>query len=251
MKKIKFIFISLFPEKIKSFLDYSIIKKPIERGEVIIDFINLRNFGKNKQKQVDDFQYGPGRGMVLMIEPLYEAIQEAKKRIEGAYQVILLTPQGEIWKQERIAPLLSKYTNFIFVAGNYEGFDERIRAYVDCEWSIGDYVLSGGELPALVIANSLIRMLPNTIREESKTEDSFTKGRLDYPVYTKPLIFKNQKVPEILLSGHHENIKKWRKKTALYKTWKRRSDLLKTIVPTTEETKLIKEFINEAKNKFK
>ncbi len=221
------IFITLFPNFIESFFEYSIIKKAINCKKVEFKVVDLRDFGIGKHKKVDDYQYGPGKGMVLRPEPIYEALQQTKKELKGSTFTILVSPRGKQFKQSIAQQFVDKYNNLILISGNYEGFDERICDFVDSEISVGDYVLTGGELPALTIANAVSRLVDGVIKEESRLNESFRNNLLDYPVYTKPLLFKEKKVPEILLSGNHKKIQEWRKKQAIKKTKNNNPDLFK------------------------
>lgn len=214
--------LTLFPLMFSGFLEESIIKRAIEKEIVDIHTINFRKFSHLSNQQVDDTPYGGGSGMVLRCEPLVEAIEKTKTKDS---KVILLCPQGTPYNQQK-ALKLSEEKHLIFVCGHYEGFDERIRSFVDEEISIGDYVLTGGELPAMVMIDSIVRLLPGVIKETSFLEDSFMNNRLDYPTYTKPVEFRGMKVPDVLLSGHHQKIKEWREEQALLNTKKRRADLL-------------------------
>ncbi len=214
--------LTLFPEMFKGFLEESIIKRAIQSSKVEINLHNIRDFSKDPHKKVDDYGFGGGAGMVLMPEPVYDAIESV--RTENS-KVILLTPQGVPYQQSH-AYELARSSHLILVCGHYEGFDERIRSFVDEEISIGDYVLTGGEIPSMVITDSVVRLLPGVIEEESHIQDSFHNQLLDYPVYTKPVDFRGMKVPDVLLSGHHANIQKWRYEEQLKKTKERRPDLL-------------------------
>lgn len=198
--------LTLFPNMFEGFINESIIKRAIEKNIVKINVHNIRDYSLSKNKQVDDYPYGGGAGMVLMCEPIFRAIDALR---EEDSLVIMLTPSGETYK-ESTAYSLTKYKHIILLCGHYEGFDERIKTIVDMELSIGDYVLTGGELPAMVVADSVIRLLDGVINKESLMNESFNDDLLDYPVYTKPKEFRGMKVPEVLLSGHHANIKKWR-----------------------------------------
>ena len=200
--------LTLFPKMFEGFLTESIIKRAIEKKRVEINIINFRDFSELNNSQVDDTPYGGGSGMVLMVEPLVRAIEHYKTKDA---KVILLSPEGKVYNQEK-ARTLKNEKHLILVCGHYEGFDERIHNFVDEEISIGDYILTGGEIPAMAVSDSIIRLLDGVIKEESYTEESFTNNLLDYPTYTKPREFRGLKVPEILLSGNHEEIKKWRKK---------------------------------------
>ena len=198
--------LTLFPKMFEGFLTESIIKRAIEKNIVEIKVHNIRDYSLSKNKQVDDYPYGGGAGMVLMCEPIFRAIDDLK---QDNSLVIMLTPSGTTFKED-IAYSLSKEKHIILLCGHYEGFDERIKTIVDMELSIGDYVLTGGELPAMVVADSITRLLDGVINKESLASESFNDDLLDYPVYTKPAEFRGLKVPEVLLSGHHANIKKWR-----------------------------------------
>ena len=214
--------LTLFPKMFEGILEESIIKRAIEKGIVEINIIDFREFSHLSNHQVDDTPYGGGSGMVLRCEPLVEAIESVKTMDS---KVLLMCPQGVPYKEKK-AIELSKEKHLIFVCGHYEGYDERIRNFVDEEISIGDYVLTGGEIPAMAIMDSVIRLLPGVIKEDSYLEDSFMNNRLDYPTYTKPATFRGLTVPEVLLSGDHAKIKQWREEQALEKTKKRRKDLL-------------------------
>ncbi len=214
--------LTLFPNMFDGFLNESIIKRAIEKEVVSINVVNFRNYSKLNNSQVDDTPYGGGAGMVIMCDPIVSAIEDLK---DDDTTVILMTPQGIPYKQETARSLRIK-KHIILVCGHYEGFDERIRNFVDMEISIGDYVLTGGELPAMVICDSVIRLLDGVIREGSHIEDSFTDNMLDYPTYTKPYDFRGMKVPDVLLSGNHKNIEEYRKEESLKRTKERRPDLL-------------------------
>ena len=214
--------LSIFPNMFDGFLNTSIIKRAISMGKVQINVHDIRKYSKDKHKRVDDYGYGGGKGMVLMPQPIFDAVDDLKK---DESIVLLMTPQGERYNQS-MAYDFSKEKHIIIICGHYEGFDERIRVLADYEISIGDYVLTGGEIPSMVIADSITRLLGGVIEEESHVNDSFNNNLLDYPVYTKPADFRGMKVPDVLLSGHHANIDKFRKEEALKKTLERRPDLL-------------------------
>ena len=214
--------LTIFPEMFDGFIKTSIIKRAIEKNKVEIQIHDIRKYSKDKHKKVDDYSYGGGRGMVLMPQPVFDAVEDIKTKDS---KVLLMTPQGKQYKQE-LAYDLSKEKHIIIICGHYEGFDERIRTLADIEVSIGDYVLTGGELPSMVITDSIVRLLDGVIEKESHINDSFNNNLLDYPVYTKPENFRGMKVPEVLLSGHHANIEKYRQEEALKKTIERRPDLL-------------------------
>lgn len=210
--------ITLFPEMFKGPFDESIIKRAQDKKLVEINIHNLRGWTKDKHKTVDDRPFGGGKGMVLMIEPICTALGDLKKKDT---KVILLSPQGKVFNQKK-AKSMAKYKHIIFISGHYEGFDERIRDHlIDEEISIGNYVLTGGELPTMVIVDTIVRLLPNVLEKEATEKESFSnEDILDYPQYTRPSDFNGWKVPEILLSGNHAEIEKWRNKKAGEKTKK-------------------------------
>ena len=214
--------LSLFPEMFDGFLGTSIIKRAIDNGLVDIEVHNFRDYSLDKHKRVDDYPYGGGAGMVLMCEPIFRAI-EAIKTDDSL--VIMLTPGGKTFKQE-MAVDLSKKKHLILLCGHYEGFDERIKTIVDMEVSIGDYVLTGGEIPAMVMTDAITRLIPGVITDESLDSESFNDGLLDYPVYTKPAEFRGMKVPDVLLSGHHQKISDYRNNERIKRTSEDRSDLI-------------------------
>ncbi len=214
--------LTLFPNMIEGFLKESILKRAMEKGVVEIQVHNIRDYSKDPHKKVDDYGFGGGQGMVLMPQPIFDAVDALRQE---KTKVLLMTPQG-IPYHEKIAYDLTKESHLIIICGHYEGFDERIRTLADMEISIGDYVLTGGELPSLVITDSVVRLLSGVIKEESHENDSFHDSLLDYPVYTKPVDYRGMKVPEVLLSGHHKNIEAWRKEEQMKRTKMRRPDLL-------------------------
>ncbi len=219
--------ITIFPEILQSSLNYSIIKRAREKGLVEINLINLRDFATDKHKSVDDYPFGGGAGMVMMIEPVYRAIESLKK--ERKYDEIIYTSPDGIHLNQKLANRLSLLENIIILAGHYKGVDQRIRDYlVTMEISIGDYVLSGGELPAAIITDSIVRLLPGAISDEqSALTDSFQDDLIAPPVYTRPVNFKGWKVPDILLSGNTPEIEKWRLEQSLERTKRLRPHLLK------------------------
>lgn len=235
---------SLFPEMFQGPLSESLIGKAKEKGILNIDVVNFREYATNKFKHVDDTPYGGGVGMLLMPEPIVLALRDQLPQ-DTQTRIILVSPQGKVFTQED-ANELSKCDSLAFICGHYEGFDERIRDYVTDEYSIGDYVLTGGELPAMVMIDSIARLMPGVIKEQASFEDdSFYHGLLEYPQYTKPRVFEGKEVPEVLLSGHHKNIAKWQKKEALRRTLERRPDLLETYTLSKEEQKLMDELLQE------
>lgn len=230
--------LTLFPKMFEGFLSESIIKRAIDNKKVNIEVNNLRDYTNDKHKHVDDTPYGGGKGMVLKCEPIFNAVKNLKTKKS---KVILLSPQGVPFTQ-RLAKKLSSEEHLIMICGHYEGFDERINSIVDMEISIGDYVLTGGELPSMVITDSVTRLLPGVIESESSENDSFENDLLDYPTYTKPREFEGMKVPDILLSGDHKKIDEWRKNEAVKNTSKKRPDLIKS-----KKISLNKEFVKEIK----
>ena len=221
----KFDVLTLFPEMFEA-VKQSILGKAIEKGLIDINLVNIRDFSKNKHKKVDDTPYGGGAGMVMMPDVVYDAYSSVTDK-ENA-KVIYLSPQGKVLNQEKVKEL-SKENHLILLCGHYEGIDQRVLdEIVDEEISIGDYVLTGGELPAMVLIDSVSRYVKGVLKEESVEEESFSNNKLlEYPQYTRPEEFRGKKVPEVLISGHHQNIKKWREEKALEVTKKKRPDLLK------------------------
>ncbi len=220
--------LTLFPEMFAGVLGESIIKRARERGLVDINLVNFREYARDNHRSVDDKPYGGGPGMVLMCGPIFDAVEDIKKNGEPPDAVILLSPQGRTLNQE-IASELAEKKRLILIAGHYEGFDERIREHVATdEISIGDYVLTGGEIPAMVVMDTVIRLIPGVLgHEQSPDEESFSPGGpgLEYPQYTRPEEYRGWKVPDVLLSGHHEQIRKWRYRQAQQRTQQRRPDL--------------------------
>ena len=214
--------LTLFPTVIESYLNESIIKRAIEKNIVEIKVHNIRDYSKDPHKKVDDYPYGGGAGMVLMPQPIFDAVRALKT---SDSKVILMTPQGKTYNQ-KIAHSLVKDKHLIIICGHYEGFDERIRTIADIELSIGDFIMTGGEIASLAIIDSTVRLIDGVINKKSYEDDSFENGLLDYPVYTHPYDFEGLKVPDVLLSGHHENINKWRFSEQLKRTKERRPDLL-------------------------
>ena len=215
-------FLTIFPKYYEAFQSESIVARAIEKQLVEINVIDFRNYTTNKHNKVDDEIYGGGQGMLLMVEPIDRALMA----LQEPSKVILLTPQGQTFNQA-IAQKLSAEKSLSFIAGRYEGFDERVRSLVDYELSIGDYVLTGGELASMVIADAVIRLLPGVIKTDSHQNDSFQNNLLEYPQYTRPAIYKGMAVPAVLLNGHHAQIKQWQQEQALIRTKKRRPDLFK------------------------
>ena len=213
--------LTLFPEMFNGFISESIIKRAIENKKVEINIINFRDYTKLNNNQVDDTAFGGGAGMVIMCDPIVSALEEIKTEDS---LVILLDPKGKLYKQS-MAVKYKDYKHLIFICGHYEGIDERIKNFVDEVVSIGDYVLTGGEIPAMAISDSIIRLLPGVITKQSLDSESFNEGLLDYPVYTKPREYRGLEVPEILLSGDHKKIDEYRKNEAIRLTKENRPDL--------------------------
>ena len=214
--------LTLFPNMYDNFLTESIIKRAIEDKKVEVNIHNIRDYTVYKNNQVDDYPFGGGGGMVLMCDPIFRAVESLK---DEDTLVIMMTPSGKVFKQS-IAYDLSKYKHLIILCGHYEGFDERIKTIIDLELSIGDYVLTGGELPSMVVMDSIIRLVGGVINSNSLTSESFNDNLLDYPNYTKPVEYRGMKVPEVLLSGHHANIEKYRYEERVRLTSENRPDLL-------------------------
>ena len=214
--------LTLFPNMFEGFLNESIIKRAISKNKVEIEIINFRDYSVLSNNQVDDTPYGGGAGMVLMCQPIFDAIESIKTKDSV---VVMMTPDGIKYNQG-IAKKFTKYKHIILLCGHYEGFDERIKTIVDIEVSIGDFILTGGEIPAMAITDSIVRLLDGVINNESLVSESFEDDLLDYPVYTKPADFRGLKVPDVLLSGNHAKIDEWRRNARIEKTKKVRSDLV-------------------------
>ena len=237
--------LTLFPQMFQSLLSAGIFKRAVDRELVTINPFNIRDYTHDKHHTVDDYPYGGGAGMVLKSEPIFEAVEAVesdfrpKKKID-AVPVILLTPQGRLFSQQ-IALELSKYNRLILICGHYEGVDERVRQrLVTDEVSIGDYVLSGGELAAMVVTEAIVRLVPGVLgSEKSAVDDSHTTGMLEYPQYTRPAEYRGWTVPEVLLSGNHAQVAKWRRKQAICRTLERRPELLDKANLSPEERRIV------------
>ena len=214
--------LTLFPEMFQGVFDESIIKRAIEDKKVEINLINFRDYTKDIHNKVDDTVYGGGAGMVLACQPIFDCIKSIKK---DNSKVIMLTPSGSVYNQ-KVAYDLAKEEHLILLCGHYEGFDERIKSICDMEISIGDYVLTGGEVPAMIIVDSIVRLLPGVITLSSHVNDSFNDNLLDYPVYTKPRVYEGMEVPDVLLSGDHKKIEEYRNNEKIRLTKENRPDLL-------------------------
>lgn len=236
--------ISIFPEMFQALTDQGVCGRAVSKGLVSVECWNPRDFTMDKYQTVDDRPYGGGPGMVMKTEPLKLAIEAAKAKLGSDSKVIYLSPQGQTLTQVGAENLATEGQNLIFLAGRYEGVDERlIQTMVDEEWSIGDYVLSGGELAAMVMMDSIIRLVPGVLGHDmSAVEDSFVDGLLDCPHYTRPEVYEGMSVPDVLLSGDHAKIKNWRLKQALGRTWQRRPDLLAERQLSDVEQALLQEF---------
>ena len=230
--------LTLFPEMFDIF-NHSIIKRAGENGIIEIEAINIRDFSNNKHKKVDDYPYGGGAGMVMAPQPIIDSIKFMKTKNSG--KVIFLGPRGKKFNHS-ISKELSNEKELIFLCGHYEGIDERAYKHIDMEVSLGDFVLTGGEMAAIPVIDSVLRLIPGVLgKEESFMDESYSDGLLEYPQYTRPEVYEGERVPEVLLSGHHENIRKWRRKQSLLITKERRKDLYKNIQLTKEDMKILKD----------
>lgn len=227
--------LTLFPEMFEP-LNKSIIGRAKEKGLININLINIRDFSKNKHKKVDDTPYGGGAGMVMMPDVVYDAYKSLDSKDA---KVIYMSPQGQKLNQKKVVEL-SKEKHIILLCGHYEGIDQRvIDEIVDEEISIGDYVLTGGELPAMIVIDSVSRYIEGVLKDDSTKEESFSEGLLEYPQYTRPEVFNGKQVPEVLLSGHHEKIDKWRREQSLINTRKKRPDLLENIELSEKDKRIL------------
>lgn len=238
--------ISIFPEMFRAISDYGITSRAVKQELIQLECFNPRNNTDDRHQTVDDRPFGGGPGMVMKIKPLEGALGDARQAAGGPAKVIYLSPQGRKLTQAAVKELANE-ERLILIAGRYEGIDERfIEEHVDEEWSIGDYVLSGGELPAMVLIDAVTRLLPGALGHvDSAEEDSFTDGLLDCPHYTRPEVYADKRVPEVLLSGNHEHIRRWRLQQSLGRTWERRADLLDCRSLSGEEKKLLEEYIRQ------
>ena len=231
--------LTLFPEMFNIF-NHSIIGKAKEKSLVEIETLNIRDYTLNKHKKVDDYPYGGGAGMVMAPQPIVDTIRKSKENNNG--KVIFLGPKGKTFNQ-KLAVDLAKEEEIIFLCGHYEGIDERVYKYIDEEISLGDFILTGGEMAAIPIIDSILRLKSGVLgKEESFMDESFSEGLLEYPQYTRPEVFEGDKVPEVLLSGHHENIRKWRRYKSLEITKERRQDLYDRINFSKDDIKILKKF---------
>lgn len=241
--KQRFSVVTLFPEMFTNFFSQGVIGKAVKKGLIEVSMYNPRDYTFDKHRTVDDRPYGGGPGMLMMMQPLTDAIASAKAAASENVKVVYLSPQGSKLDFAGVQTL-SQYTDLVLVAGRYEGIDERIiQTLIDEEWSIGDYVLSGGELPAMVLMDAVSRLIPDVLgHSKSAVEDSFTNGLLDCPHYTRPETYENITVPKVLLSGDHEKIRQWRLTESLKRTQQRRPDLLNNLALTEEQQAILKKF---------
>lgn len=240
--------LTLFPEMIEQGMHTSIIGRAIAGGYLSIDAINIRDYAFNKHQKVDDYPYGGGAGMLMQAEPVYLAYESIQKKLGYRPRVVYLTPQGEVFHQT-MAKELAKEKDLVFLCGHYEGIDERVLDEIVTDYvSIGDYVLTGGELPAMVMMDSISRMVPGVLsNQESGETESFAENLLEYPQYSRPEEWHGQKVPPVLLSGHHANIEAWRREQSILRTAKRRTDLLKKADLTNKEWSQVRQWKKEWK----
>jgi tRNA (guanine37-N1)-methyltransferase len=249
--------VTLFPEMVQHALSYGVLSRAIENGQLYSRCFNPRDYTEDRHRTVDDKPYGGGPGMLMKLEPLQKAIRAAKSAMsDEPHKVVYLSPQGTRLTQKKIMHAVESGDNLILIAGRYEGIDERvITTLVDEEWSIGDYVLSGGEFAALVVIDAMTRLLPGVLGDEaSADEDSFMHGLLDHPHYTRPEVMDGEVVPEVLLSGDHEAIRRWRLQQALGRTWNRRPEMIEQLKMndgewTDEMAQLLEAFQQEQENR--
>ncbi|MEK4305354.1 tRNA (guanosine(37)-N1)-methyltransferase TrmD [Oceanobacillus sp. FSL K6-0251] len=240
--------LTLFPEMFYGVMESSILKKAADKDQFSYQLVDFRHYSTQKHKKVDDYPYGGGAGMVLTPQPVFDAVEAVKKERTSRPRVVLMCPQGEPYTQKK-AEELAQEEHLIFICGHYEGYDERIREHlVTDEISIGDYVLTGGELGAMVVVDSVVRLLPEALgNEASAKQDSFSIGLLEHPHYTRPADFRGMKAPEVLLSGNHANIEAWRRKESLRRTAERRPDLLENQPLDTTDKEILQELKNDEK----
>ena len=241
----RFDIITIFPELFRGVFEFGIIRRAVEAGLIEINLHDLRDYTFDRHHQVDDRPFGGGAGMVMKPEPLFRAIEAVTHPSDGA-TVVMLSPQGRLLTQ-RVAAELAERKQVVLICGRYEGVDERvIEQLADDELSIGDYVLSGGEIPAMVLVDAVTRLIPGALGcNESAERDSFADGLLDYPHYTRPVEYRGLKAPDVLVSGHHGEIEKWRRRKAMEKTLKRRPDLLERRALSEDERRLVEEILRE------
>ncbi len=233
---------TLFPEMFDGFMTSSIIKRAIAKGIVDVKIVNIRDFTKDKYGRVDSAPVGGGAGLIMKCQPIIDCLNSIK---ENNSHIIMLSPRGKQYNQQKAHDLKDNHQNLILLCGHYEGIDERVNKYVDEQISIGDYILTGGEIGAMAISDSIIRLIDGAISEESTEEESFEQGLLEYPQYTEPFDYNGDKIPDILYSGNHKAINKWRRKQALKLTKEHRPDLFEKVNLTKEDQKLLRELNND------
>lgn len=240
-------YLTLFPEMFDGVLNHSILKRAQDKNIIEVNTVNFRDYAENKHNQVDDYPYGGGQGMVLKPEPVFNAMKDLKHT--NKTRVILMCPQGRPFSQA-IAEELSEAEHIVFICGHYEGYDERIREnLVTDEISMGDYVLTGGELPAMTMTDAIVRLIPGVLgNEQSHQDDSFSDGLLEFPQYTRPREYKGMTVPDVLLSGNHANIEKWRHEQKLIRTLHKRPDLLEKYQLSDKDKEFLESYKNQLKN---
>ncbi len=237
-----FYILTLFPEMIQQGLGTSITGRALEKGTISLEAVNIRDYAENKHHKVDDYPYGGGAGMVMQAAPVYGAYEAVKENMASPPRVVYLTPQGQVFHQ-KMAEELAREENLVFLCGHYEGIDERVLEEIVTDYvSIGDYVLTGGELPAMVMIDAISRMVPGVLsNEESARTESFSDNLLEHPQYSRPEVWRGKNVPQVLLSGHHANIERWRREQSLLRTAVRRPDLLETAVLSEKDKKYLHE----------
>lgn len=237
----RFDILTLFPGMFDTTLGDSIIGRARKAEIITINIVNIRDFAQNKHKQVDDYPYGGGPGMVMQPQPVFDAYKSITDKLDYKPKVLYMSPQGKVFNQST-AEMLSKESHLVLLCGHYEGIDERvIEEIVDEEISIGDYVLTGGEIPAMVVIDAVSRLVPGVLTAGSCSQETFSSGLLEYPQYTRPPVFMGREVPEVLLSGHHANIEKWRRKQSLQRTYMKRPDMLDSVELTKGERESIED----------
>lgn len=242
--------LTLFPDMVLDGLNTSIIGRAVAGGHISIEAINIRDYSRDKHRHVDDAPYGGGAGMVMQAEPICDAYEALCQRLGKRPRVLYMTPQGKVFRQS-IAQELAMEEELVFLCGHYEGVDERALELLEAEpLSIGDYVLTGGELPAMVMIDCISRLAPGVLsNEESAHIESFHDNLLEYPQYSRPEVYQDKRVPQVLLSGHHKNIEAWRRRQSIQRTLERRPDLLKDAVLTSKDQAYLKELMEELKKR--
>ena len=240
---------TLFPEMIENGMNTSIMGRAQKEGRISLEVINIRDFAGNKHGKVDDYPYGGGAGMLMQAEPIYQCYKSIEGNLGKVSRVVYLTPQGEPFCQSK-AQELAKEENLVFLCGHYEGIDERVLEEIVTDYvSIGDYVLTGGELPAMVVMDAVARLVPGVLSNEVSAEfESFYDNLLEYPQYSRPEVWREKKVPDVLLSGHHENVEKWRRREAIRRTLERRPDLLEEALLSKKEEEFLEELKKSLQN---